>query len=304
MYNILVTYTADAWDAGVYAFRSDRVLKVCTDEDLRERYGELDNLAIAELISFPCLFAYEEGRGDEVRLGWLTKIKDRGYETRLTFEFEEGLTPFSFDDIKKLTVALDLAGDLTTTHWAVKDVDLVPTLLKAGLLKEEDINRLPPESRVHSLGVTRPVTDLRVTPQIFRVPYGKPELDLVSVMMPFSMEFDAVFDAIKAACGIQNLRCQRADHIWDAPEVIQDVFSLIYRSHAVVCDFSGRNPNVFYEAGIAHTLGKTVVPIVQNRNDVPFDLGHIRYISYHDNAEGREALTAALADKLGQLAGT
>ena len=94
MYNIFVTYTADAWDVGVYAFRSDRVLKVCTDEDLRERYGELDNLAIAELMSFPCLFAYEEGRGDEVRLGWLTKIKDRGYETRLTFEFEEGLAPF------------------------------------------------------------------------------------------------------------------------------------------------------------------------------------------------------------------
>ena len=199
MYNIFVTYTIDAWDVGVYAFRSDRVLKVCTDEDLRERYGELTNLAIAELMSFPCLFAYEEGRGDEVRLGWLTKIKDRGYETRLTFEFEEGLAPFKFDDIKKLTAALDLAGDLTTTHWAVKDVDLIPTFLKTGLLTADDINRLPPESRIRSLGVTRPVTDLRVAPQVFRVPHGKPEPDLVSVMMPFSMEFDAVFDAIKAA---------------------------------------------------------------------------------------------------------
>jgi hypothetical protein len=139
---------------------------------------------------------------------------------------------------------------------------------------------------------------------VYRVPGGKPETDLVSVMMPFDAAFDGVFKAIKAACEESGLKCKRADGVWDEPEVIQDVFSLIYRSRIVVCDFTGRNPNVFYETGIAHTLGRTVIPIVQNKNDVPFDLGHIRHIKYLDNKEGRSALTAAIAEKLQSLTKT
>jgi hypothetical protein len=99
------------------------------------------------------------------------------------------------------------------------------------------------------------------------------------------------------------LRCQRADDIWDQAEVIQDVFSLIYRSRVVVCDFSNRNPNVFYEAGIAHTLGKPVVPIVQNAEHIPFDLGHLRFIKYHDNREGRNKLGRSVAQKLRAIIG-
>jgi hypothetical protein len=72
----------------------------------------------------------------------------------------------------------------------------------------------------------------------------------------------------------------RADDIWDENEILQDIFSLIYRSSIVVCDFTQQNPNVFYEAGIAHTLGRSVVPISQNEHDVPFDLKHHRYLKY------------------------
>jgi hypothetical protein len=98
-----------------------------------------------------------------------------------------------------------------------------------------------------------------------------------------------------------GLRCQRADDIWEEDEVIQDIFSLIYRSAIVVCDFTAQNPNVFYEAGIAHTLGRPVVPIAQHQNDVPFDLRHYRFIPYLDNGEGRAALTDHIARRLRTL---
>jgi len=51
-------------------------------------------------------------------------------------------------------------------------------------------------------------------------------------------------------------------------------FSLIFRANVVGCDLTGKNPNVSYEAGIAHTLGKQVVPLWQSEADVPFDLRH------------------------------
>lgn len=46
---------------------------------------------------------------------------------------------------------------------------------------------------------------------------------------------------------------------------------------------SNRNPNVFYELGLAHALEKPVVLISSNENDVPFDLHHIRVIYYDVN---------------------
>lgn len=41
-----------------------------------------------------------------------------------------------------------------------------------------------------------------------------------------------------------------------------------------------RIPNVFYELGICHTLGKECVVITQNKEDVPFDIRHRRFIWY------------------------
>ncbi|MBK9356824.1 MAG: hypothetical protein IPN08_05460 [Bacteroidales bacterium] len=76
-----------------------------------------------------------------------------------------------------------------------------------------------------------------------------------------------------------ELECRKANDIWENSTFIQDIFELIFTSKIVVGDFSGKNPNVFYEIGIAHTLGKTVIPITQSINDVPADLRH-RVLKY------------------------
>lgn len=93
----------------------------------------------------------------------------------------------------------------------------------------------------------------------------------------------------------------RADDIWQDSVLIQDIFSLIVRSRIVVCDFSDKNPNVFYEAGIAHTLGKHVVPITQSCGDVPADLRHHRYLQYLNNGEGLQTLESQLASRLANI---
>lgn len=140
------------------------------------------------------------------------------------------------------------------------------------------------------------------TPAIFEVPEKQPDPKLVAVMMPFDKSFDGVYLAIQDACWRTGLKSQRVDNIWEHSTVIQDVFSLIWRSSIVVCDFSGRNPNVFYECGIAHTLGKQVVPIAQHQSDVPFDVQHHRYLKYFSNAEGLQQMQAELQKRLTTLA--
>jgi hypothetical protein len=48
----------------------------------------------------------------------------------------------------------------------------------------------------------------------------------------------------------------------------------------LVAELTGRNPNVFYELGLAHALNKPVVLVSASQADVPFDLHHIRVIYY------------------------
>lgn len=133
------------------------------------------------------------------------------------------------------------------------------------------------------------------------MPEGYVELDLVAVMMPFSMEFTRVYGAIKQATAECNLRCLRADDIWEDTTIVQDIFNLIFRAQVVVVDFTAKNPNVMYETGIAHTLGKHVVPISQSLDDVPFDMRHHRVLKYLPNAEGLAKLSSDLTTKLRQV---
>jgi hypothetical protein len=141
------------------------------------------------------------------------------------------------------------------------------------------------------------------SPEIFQIPNDGVDETLVSVMMPFGAHMNPVYSAIKFAATQCDLVCKRADDIWDHSTVIQDIFSLIFKSTIVVCDFTGKNPNVFYEAGIAHTLGKHVVPITQHQQDIPFDLSHHRYAIYLNNGEGLQQLTMDLSKRFKALVG-
>ena len=147
--------------------------------------------------------------------------------------------------------------------------------------------------------IETPKRIITFSPQAFQVP-TKPQNDkLVTVMLPFKLQH--TFDAVKRACDNLHLECIKADDIWENPTFIQDIFELIFTSRVVVADFTDKNPNVFYEVGIAHTLGKTVVPITQSIKDVPSDLGHHRALQYFPNNEGYLDLTTEIEKRLKTL---
>lgn len=119
--------------------------------------------------------------------------------------------------------------------------------------------------------------------------------------MPFDIALQPTYEAIKKSCTGTIFRVLQADDIWEHSTIIQDIFSLIYRSFIIIVDFTGKNPNVMYETGIAHTLGKLVIPISQSIDDVPFDMRHHRVLTYLPNAQGFDDLARALGEKLKQV---
>ena len=85
-----------------------------------------------------------------------------------------------------------------------------------------------------------------------------------------------------------NRSIARADDFFTAGSVISDIWDGINAAKIVLADCSGRNPNVFYEIGMAHTLGKPVILTAQKKDDIPFDVQHIRAILYDFTPRGMQ----------------
>ena len=72
MYNLFVTFTKNQWEKGAYAFRPDRVIKIGTDNDLKDRFASLDESACVFRLmpghsSGPCRAAIPEHAGPGFR---------------------------------------------------------------------------------------------------------------------------------------------------------------------------------------------------------------------------------------------
>lgn len=188
----------------------------------------------------------------------------------------------------------------TVSKLAVDDANQILEPCDSVITKNEaagEINLC--ETRDTSVSATKNMQkEITFSPSVFEIPAKFNMPNCVSVMMPFSAEFDDVYGCINDACYEVGMSCHKANDFWHHSAIIQDIFELIFRSSFVIVDFTGKNPNVFYEAGIAHVLGKTVLPITQNGDDIPFDLRHHRYVLYHNDREGLKKLKRELVSKL------
>lgn len=122
------------------------------------------------------------------------------------------------------------------------------------------------------------------------------------VLMPFGHTHslpevweDVIKNGVFAADRLgAHYTCHRADDIFDNQAIIEDVVRAIERSDLIVAELTTRNPNVFYELGRAHAVGKECILLVQNMEDVPFDLRHLRVILYETTRRGLQRLEETL----------
>lgn len=109
--------------------------------------------------------------------------------------------------------------------------------------------------------------------------------DSCFVMMPFAHPLGGYYSKIyKPAIEKTGLTPVRADtEIFGTGKIIDQIWTGINSAKVLVAELTSRNPNVFYELGLAHALEKPVVLVSSNEDDVPFDLKHIRVIYYDVN---------------------
>jgi len=72
----------------------------------------------------------------------------------------------------------------------------------------------------------------------------------------------------------------RGDDVFTPTDILVDIWQSINGADFVIADITGRNPNVLYELGVAHTLAKPVLIISRHAADIPIDLSTRRIILY------------------------
>ncbi|MGH3275953.1 MAG: hypothetical protein ACRDNZ_16710 [Streptosporangiaceae bacterium] len=273
MYNLIVGFIDGEASA-------DRVLEY-TDNAVNGWVAPSGTVDVSRLANLPTLLMPElqDTRSPQVaRVGHVEDLTLVGRDYQFRFVPSPAVPAIASHRINEASRLLRISDwEFKRTHLAVKDVDLY---------------------RVLHESILSPI----MTPQVFRLPLGVPtEQGLVAVMMPFDARFDDVYTTLRQAVTESGMNCLRADDIWLNNHIMDDVINLIWRARVVIADLSSKNTNVFYETGIAHTLGREVIQIAQSMDDIPFDLRAIRSVTYLHNGEGLEHLKAQVVDRLKYL---
>jgi hypothetical protein len=121
---------------------------------------------------------------------------------------------------------------------------------------------------------------------------------LVLVLTPFNDRYNETFENIRSVCQDVGLKCLRGDEEFLQSDILKHVLTLICRASIVVANIEGRNPNVYYELGIAHSLGKNTLMVAKTTEGLPFDIKSKRIIVYRNSVE----LSSRLKDEFLKLA--
>ncbi len=142
--------------------------------------------------------------------------------------------------------------------------------------------------------LSRHSNGMAVTP-VFGRPRKPNERTEVFVLMPFNAKMEKVYtNHIKKIGEELGLTIRRADDIFTPGPFMEKVWDGICAAQLILADCTQKNPNVFYEIGMAHTVGKKVVLITRSEKDIPSDIKHHDYISYVYDPEGVDQLIEKL----------
>lgn len=121
------------------------------------------------------------------------------------------------------------------------------------------------------------------------------------IIMPFAKKYNKVWQVIKQVCKELGINDVRGDEIKDIGPIINQIFNSISNADLVIAEISEKNPNVYYEVGVSHTIGKPTALLAQKEfiKSLPFDIQHNRVFGY--DIKNPDGVKEELIDKLGFL---
>ena len=119
---------------------------------------------------------------------------------------------------------------------------------------------------------------------------------MIFMLTPFSVLGNDLYLSVREICSKSGLNLYRGDEKHSNNDILDNIIRLIVKSRVIIANINGKNPNVFYELGIAHTLGKPVILLCQADNEMTnaFDIRQNNTIFYTNRKDMEEKLSAEL----------
>lgn len=120
------------------------------------------------------------------------------------------------------------------------------------------------------------------------------------VVMQFTEEFNVLYDeVIRPTCESFGFRVIRADESYTSGLIIEDITRSIREASVIIADITPNNPNVFYEVGYAHGIGKPTILLSDRKRDrLPFDISGFRTLFYDNTIGGKSVVEERLRKHL------
>lgn len=137
----------------------------------------------------------------------------------------------------------------------------------------------------------------RVSARSVRVRTQEP---ICFVVMQFTDEYNALFtEVIRPTCEAFQYKVVRADEFYTSGLIIDDITRSIRECAVVIADVTPNNPNVFYEVGFAHGIGKPTILLSDRKRDkLPFDVSGFRTLFYDNTIGGKTVVEDRLRKHL------
>lgn len=120
---------------------------------------------------------------------------------------------------------------------------------------------------------------------IKRILFRAIDMKYCFIAMPFRVESEKLYLTIKKYLSSKGYLVIRADELGYPRKITDRIFLEILSSTLVLADITRRNPNVFYEIGVAHSAIIDVIMITQDTT-IPFDVRVEQVIKYQNNRIG------------------
>lgn len=158
-----------------------------------------------------------------------------------------------------------------------------------------DVNHLVIDS-VRSDERSRPISDFFES-QGVDLEELKTVSGLAFVLTPHHPEFDLSYRLIKSTTEALGYKVERGDETYSHGPILPHILKKIASSELVLANIDGRNPNVFYELGIAQAIGKRVILVTSEIESAPFDVRDQRMVTWSNEQNLELGLTRAIAAK-------
>ena|ERR1035437_837784 len=124
------------------------------------------------------------------------------------------------------------------------------------------------------------------------------------VVMQFSEPYNELYqEVIHRICDEFKIDAKRADEVYGPGVIIADIVKQIVESKVIIAEITPANPNVYYEIGYAHALGKPTILIAEKATALPFDVSPFRVLFYENTIAGKKRIEDGLRRHLESILG-